>query len=464
MNKFWSHSEGPLRIDPERLLSFLKDNGIYKYVPPKVKDYILVKVEKNIVHTVSPDQIREYCWKYVKNMDGLEDDERRQVLDQLFRNTSLFNRRNMSLLQEIDLNEVRDTDDKSYLFFNSIVLEITAEEVRQIKYEEIEGHVFMSDVIDADFNYEFNGNEKPEGEFYEFLKDICKHQSEEIAKQNLDSLLTIIGYLIHRYKDPANAKAMIFMDTYKDDEPNGGTGKGLMNKAFTYVRPSSEHIDGKLFKNSDKFALSDIKYGTRIVTIDDVPGDFNFEKIFPMITEKAVVERKYENKFSIPFEDSPKLAITTNYTVEGKGYSNERRKVEFIFSETYNAEYTPEVKFGHLLYIDWSEEEWEKFFKTIIYALQAYLLMGLIKPKFNVAERKLKQTASTEFIDLMTEKCFDMGKTDKRELYESFYTKFPKHPKIELNTFTRWIKLFADAYDFKVFESHSGEKNFIELT
>jgi hypothetical protein len=43
--------------------------------------------------------------------------------------------------------------------------------------------------------------------------------------------------------------------------------------------------------------FSNLAYGTRLMIIDDVPKNFDFEKIFPLITEKAVVERKYENKF-----------------------------------------------------------------------------------------------------------------------------------------------------------------------
>ena len=89
---------------------------------------------------------------------------------------------------------------------------------------------------------------------------------------------------------------------------------------------------------------------------------------------------------------------------------------------------------------------------------------GPIKPEFNVLERKLKQTASTEFIDFKIEEVWDMSKTDKKKLYERFFTKFPKHYQIEMNTFTRRIKLFADAYGFNVHENHSGEINCIELT
>lgn len=461
--KFWTYSGGPLKIDPERLLIFLNEEGIYKFIPPKTKTHILVKVEDNKVKHVSSHEIREYCWKFVTDNAELEDDERNQALSQIYKNTSLFNKWNMNLLLEIELKEIRDTDEKSYIFFNNVVLEIMADGVKKLKYSELDGHVFMTDIIEKDFDYEFSDEDKPDGEFWEFLEDVSRHQNKKTQAQNLESLFTIIGYLMHRYKDPANAKAIILMDSYKDGTPNGGTGKGLLTRAFENVR-SYEHMDGKFYKNSDKFALSNITYGTRVFTFDDVPVDFDFEKIFPLITEKAVVERKYENKFSIPFEDSPKVVITTNYTVDGKGDSHKRRKVEFIVSDTYSAEYSPEDRFGHLLYINWNEKEWEKFYKTIVLSIQAFLLMGLIKPKFNVAERRLKLEATEQFINFINAQENLIGvKTNKKALYEKFYSKHPDHYKIELNTFTKWLKLVAEAYGFEYHATRSGDDLFFEF-
>ena len=89
---------------------------------------------------------------------------------------------------------------------------------------------------------------------------------------------------------------------------------------------------------------------------------------------------------------------------------------------------------------------------------------GIVDPKFNVAERRLKQTATEEFIQYINTE-IDLGeKYKKKEVFETFVTKFPNHPTIEQNTFTRWLKLFADAYGMKVTESHSGEDNYFELT
>jgi hypothetical protein len=276
-------------------------------------------------------------------------------------------------------------------------------------------------------------------------------------------MVSIIGYLIHRYKDPANAKAIIFMDTYKDGNANGATGKSLLTKGIARVRESAFQ-DGKFFTSSDKFVFSHVNYGTRILIIDDVPRTFDFEKIFPLITEKAVIERKYENKFVIPFEESPKIVITTNYTVEGVGSSHRRRKLEFILSEIFHPEYSPEDKFGHLLFVEWDEIQWCEFFYFIIYCVQEFLKKRLIEPMFNVAERKFKMATTPQFQSYVNEDVEYGTKLNKKTVYDDFYSKYPDHHTIEMTTFRNWLKYFADAYGFTFTESHSGSDNFFELS
>ena len=357
----------------------------------------------------------------------------------------------------------------SYMFFNDCVMESTADKILIKNYSDIEGFVFETDISHFDFKPLLSQDQKsidniiPEGEFYEFIQDLCRNDNQTVCQKSLESMVTIIGYLVHRYKDPANAKAIIFMDTFKDGNPNGATGKSLLTKGIGRVRESAFQ-DGKFFASSDKFAFSHVNYGTRILIIDDVPKNFDFEKIFPLITEKAVIERKYENKYVIPFEDSPKIVITTNYTVEGVGNSHKRRKVEFILSETFSPDYTPEDKYGHLLFVEWDDINWWEFYNFIIYCLQQFLKKGIVMPMFNVAERKLKMEATPEFILYISNNGPFGEKLNKRTLYDDFYVQYPNHYRIEMNTFRNWLKFFADAYGFKFIESHSGNDNYCEFS
>jgi hypothetical protein len=297
IRKFWTNTSGSYKIDPESLHQFLNERGYKSYKPAGVKTTILVKVENNRVREVSTIEIWNLCWEYIDTEYQFIDlDERKQVKDVFHRSKPLFHKQNLSLLKTVNLNECKDTKDKSYLFFNDCVLELNAHFIMVKDYNEIEGIVFESDI--CDFNLKSNLatgdkvliNLEPEGEFYEFLQDLCKNSNKVVSEKSLESLITIIGYLIHRYKDSANAKAIIFMDTYKDGSPNGGTGKGLLTKGIGKVR-ESVFQDGKFFSSGDKFTFANVNYGTRLLIIDDVSKNFDFEKIFPLITEKLVIEK-----------------------------------------------------------------------------------------------------------------------------------------------------------------------------
>jgi len=464
MKKFWNNASGSFKIDPEALHGFLTENGFYTYKPETVKTSLLVKVENNWVRQVSPKEIREFCWRYIESEFQFQDEEERKLIKIEFqRNKSYFSKDNIELLPKIEINEIEDTDEISYLFFNNCILQIIDYSVTKKTYEDIEGHVFETDIIDFDYTTEFSDDYEPSGDFFEFIKDICKNKNKIIEEQNFSSIKTIIGYLLHRYKDPGNAKAIIFMDTIKDGNPNGSTGKGILTHAFENIRKTAFQ-DGKFYSSKDRFSFSHVEYGTRILVFDDVPKNFDFEKIFPLITEKAVIERKHENKFIIPFNRSPKVLITTNYTILGKGESHKRRRIEFIFSDTYTADYTPEDKFGHLLFNEWDKTEWEKFYSFIVHCLMYYLLIELDPPKFNVAERKLLIEATGEFIDFANKGLDFKVKYNKKTLYEEFYSKNPNHYKVELTTFRNWLKLFAEAYGFGFYETRSGDNLFFELT
>jgi hypothetical protein len=462
MTKFWNLSSGSNKIDPEALFLFLKEKGFYT-LQYYEENKILVRIEDKKVKSVNKDDVHQFCYDYINSGFKFGSaDERTQVIKSFFDSGKYFSQDNLLLLESIEINEVADTQDTSYLFFNNCYVQINADKIEKLSYENMDGLVWEEDLINHDFEPDDMSSYEPKGEFYEFFQDLTKNPNKRIELQNRDSLTTIIGYLIHRYKDPAIPKAIILMDTYKDGNPQGGTGKGLFSNSISRVRKIAFQ-DGKAFYKKDQFALSHVTFGTRLITFDDVPKDFNFERIFPLITENAVIERKYKNKFVIPYERSPKVLLSTNYTVEGKGSSHARRKVEFILSDTYGLEFTPEDRFGHLLFEHWKQQDWNEFFSFMAYCLQMFLLEGLVEPAFNVGERTLKMNATKQFIDFVNGEIEKGIKNNKKIVFEKFLSIYPDHKSIEQNTFTSWLKLYAAAYKLEVSETHSNQVNYFEL-
>jgi len=171
-------------------------------------------------------------------------------------------------------------------------------------------------------------------------------------------MISIVGYLLHRHKFKTLAKAIILCDEDKSDNAEGGTGKSILVQALSYlVKVVTE--DGKHFITSS-FAYSQLDHDTAIFHIDDAAQKFDFEKIFPAITGDLIVERKYQNKFVIPYEETPKILITTNYVIVGRGNSFDRRKIEVEFSPHYNRFWTPNMEFESDIF-DWDKTQWNCF-------------------------------------------------------------------------------------------------------
>ena len=111
-------------------------------------------------------------------------------------------------------------------------------------------------------------------------------------------------------------------------------------------------IDGKSFNFEKSFAYQLVSADTQILCFDDVKKHFDFERLFSVVTEGLTLEKKNKDAIKIPFSRSPKVAITTNYAIKGKGSSFERRKWE-LEPQHYTKEYTPLVEFGKLMFGEW---------------------------------------------------------------------------------------------------------------
>ena len=138
---------------------------------------------------------------------------------------------------------------------------------------------------------------------------------------------------------------------------------------------------------------------SQVLAFDDVRRNFNFEDLFPLITEGVTVNRKNKDEIFIPFERSPKILITTNYVIKGTGHSHERRRHEIEFYQYFNAKRTPIMEYGKLLFDDWNTDDWISFDNFMVYNLQNYLQFGLMSaPLENASRKRYTQDTCTEFV------------------------------------------------------------------
>jgi len=383
--RFWTKNDkGAVSIVHNLFKEFLEDNGFYKFYPENSKSFNLVKVTNNLIDNTSEDEIKDFVLSYLEDMDDLS------VYNYFADKTRFFKEDFLSMLGSVDVYFVEDTADTAHLYYNNCAVKVTKDRVDIIDYIDLDGYIWKEQVIDRDFAI----CEVTECDFRTFISNISGEDDQRIK-----SMESTIGFLMHGYKNPAYCPAIILNDEVISDNPEGGTGKGIFVRAISKIKKTI-FIDGKSFNFDKSFAYQTVNVGTQVLSFDDVKKHFDFERLFSVVTEGLTVEKKNKDAFHLPFRKSPKIIITTNYAVRGKGNSFERRKWELEFKQFYSKEFTPLVEFGRMMFDDWDEEEWCRFDNYVVNNLKSYLDTGLIKSTFvNLKVRKLSAETCHEFIE-----------------------------------------------------------------
>lgn len=365
------------------------------------KGFILIKVKDlKQVEKIQESQIKEFVFEYLDNNTSLFNsfNEKSAVEECLRRNhSSIF----FSIITNLksfnnELNSfAKDSNDTSYLFYNNGFVEIKEDGVSLTEYSELKNYIWKKSIINREFH---KTDEK--SEYQLFIERICTNRniygSLTFNAKKYESMLSSIGYLLHRYKNPSLTKGIVLCDEAISDAPNGGTGKSIFAKALGKIRNCTT-LDSRLFIFDSPFRFGTVTNSTEIINFDDCSPKFQFEKLFNVITSDLTVECKGMNRFTIPFERSPKLVFSTNHIFRGDGNSHERRIFEIEFSNYFGKEYKPKDEFNHLLFDDWDENEYNKFDNFMASCIQFYLKKGLVfYEQVNLSFKKLAENTSSE--------------------------------------------------------------------
>ncbi len=199
---------------------------------------------------------------------------------------------------------------------------------------------------------------------------------------------------------------------------------------------------------------------------DDVKKNFSFESLFSLITEGITLEYKGQDAIKLPIQKSPKILITTNYTVGGVGGSFERRKFEIEMSSYFNSSNTPLDHFGHLLFDEWNEVEWSRFDSYMVNCLQYYLTNGLVVNEFNNLQvRKFIKETSFEFYEWTKEGAIKHNERHvKANTFNEFINEYPDYVKwLSQKKFKRWLESYAKFKDMEYKEGVSQTGRWFEI-
>ena len=452
--KFWlfNSKNGKHIIDPALLSDFLEKNNFYNVSYFGTR--LIVKVDNNIAKILKPQGVYNFVIEYVKQQK--KNDLRSQFIKD--GEALLISKKAiLGSLQELTLKRFKDTKHSGIFFFKNVFIVINKAGFKSYEYsklsEVINGYfIFESQIIDNTFQPQ---NDYKKSQFYEFLKLSTNE------KTHLKNVVTSLGYILHRYKNPSVAKAIILSDILSQatNTASGRSGKGLMIKALAEVLNVVEYNGKNLDLSKDKFVFQSITPQTDLFVLQDVEQSFSFEALFAVLTDKMNIEKKHQDKITLDFESSPKIAVTTNYTLSDKGGSYTDRKHVVLLNNHFNSTNKPENHFKNLFFIEWDDKEYQRFYSFMIFCLKKYFKSGLINydsPELRL--QKLEVDTSKDFLKLMKSTYGKLNeyyllKDIAKDLGDSINS---NNGSVRSRVASGWINIWADFKGYNVERLESG--------
>lgn len=458
MKPFFNISGNGAKITSLLIEEFLRDNNFFKYSLSD-ESTIFVRVKDKTVSPVSSANIIEILFDFIKKYKFKSKEEKETIHSRLSNMGSNIRTNLASWLDSVELQFIEDKPKESYFFFKNCIAKVTPEAISVHKYSEIEGNVWGKHIKDVNFSLDLPAcHAELKGSYHDFLWQISD------GGRNFDSLISIIGYAVHRYKDPTVQKAIIIYDyNVNQNNPNGSTGKTLLIKSFEHIRQViMEQND--IRNPSNRFALARVEVDTNVLVFDDALQGLEFNRFFSIITGDMIIERKYGDRTAIPHSMSPKIIFSTNFIIEGEGSSHTRRRIEFFISDYFNEKDTPLMHYEKKFFEKgegWTDEDFNQFYNTILVCCQFFLQKGLIEPELDRHYYLLKSSAPEGFINNCDIKLKTSERYNKTTLFDEFKVALPHLETSNQNTFTAILKKYAMYKKWKVEETHSGSENFI---
>lgn len=520
--KFWvsyQNKDGRWRheIDTACLFNFLNLNGYYALRDSNSATTQFVKIDGNIVRKIMVKDIKEFVRKWV-----VERFEERDILNLVLNSTKLTSAA-LESLQEIELDFTSYTSRTQLFFFLNKTVEIRKpqpgeEAMRQYEpgSDDLHNYVWEDSVLKHKFNrvpksftikkfkdednrvyfdieihhvnshffsylintsrlhwrkeleYNFDSPEKAAEYRLRHKFDIAGEglTQDEIdeQKKNLVNKIFTFGYMMHHYKSPSRAWAPMAMDNKigEDNECNGRSGKSFFFKTLSLLMKTVK-LSGRNPKLMDNPHVFDqVNQHTQMLLLDDCDRYLNTGLFYDNITSDMTVNPKNNQSFTIPFENSPKIAFTTNYVPSDFDPSSEARLLYMVFSDYYHQKTedndyleTRSIRddFGKDLYgKDYTEEEWMYDINFWLECCCFYLQLvdepvKILPPMENIIRRKFKADMGTNFEDwangYFSRESGNLDTFLQRDRVLEDYMSYAKTNRITMQSFTRKLYSFV---------------------
>lgn len=493
-----------IEIDIASVLEILQELGYCRYDQPDgTIDYVhiqdcrirLIKNQQEIIDafedyvTNLPDRKYNYIIRYTKDGDAVWGDEvitGDKLRRKLFKNIGYYFSCLGRLRPQREITIMHDTYKNKYIYYNNGVMQINAKGTRFWSYDSIAQMVIESGEDNGEYIWEhdilkrdFTQQDKI-GDFQQFCMYICGLTGKP-NKESVDrfmSLQSIFGYLLHDEFANVNLKTILFIDVNKNHvgKPAGGTGKGIIGKAIGWMANSEDSdkkyisIGGKGFDPKFDRRYSEGDQTTKIVHIEDIAKDFDFEDFFNDVTDKAEFRKAGGNST----RHHIKTMLSSNSPIDTSAPSFKRRLIVFELDNYFNANRTPVDVFGKWFFSkQWNEMDWAQFDTFMIKCCHYYMstkdtikedgkVFGIQEPPLiNYKQQLLRTKLSEDFIawfaDWINNAVIEMRTVEyvKNTLYEAFSKKYTEYSSREryARAFTKWCKFYLETMEIP-----SGEK------
>jgi hypothetical protein len=270
--------------------------------------------------------------------------------------------------------------------------------------------------------------------------------------------MTIIGYLLHSYKDDSRPWAVIINEDTPTDGKGGGSGKQIFTKGLSVLRNLKEE-DGRQLNTKERFAFQGISEEHDVFVMDDVPKWFKLDTMYRMFTNDMVVEIRNVGRKTIPFKKSPKFVFSTNYDITGTEEANhlKRRIKQLLFECYYGPDNMPINEIGMLLDAGWEkkDEQWTLFFNFMFLCVLMYLNKSVmeIDQTEKTKEKKIRNQFGDDFFEFMQEIINDEEKWAydwwvANPVWKYFKEKFDS--RMTYQDFKKSVISYCTLYDIKL--------------
>jgi hypothetical protein len=442
---FWDiDKKGLPVVNRYKLQVFLTQIGGFRlyFYDPNSTIYRLVRIKDGFVEESSTEQIKRFIKEYVDKLPDSFDGgvTPQDLLELIYKGASvLFSDAFFEFFDRADIDFLQDSSEIAYYPFVNGVVEVKKGSIELKTYGELNKYVWRSQVIDHHIYIDQDKLEAERIEYYRFIN--------LVSDKNLDRTnygISLIGYLLHKYKDPGRPFSVILAEETENEASGGGTGKGIFVKALGFLN-NLVRVDGKNFKVDKNFAFQRVDLDTKILAIEDTRRNVDFEGFYSIITEGITVEKKNKDELFIPFKDSPKVVFTTNYTIPNSGNHAKRRQKVFEFAPYFGPSHSPEDEFGHKFFDDWDADEWNRFFNFMFTCVQVYLEFGVLEiaTSDKLGRKQIRVQYGEEFLDFILVAAEEHKNYPVK--YEQLYNDFLSQSGFEKKDYS--VKRFSKALE-----------------